>query len=258
MGRNMAANCVNPLSTVHGSLNCRILCVGNNTNWWDKDQSTSHLINNLDKGLFMAHTTIKFLSAGTAALAIALAINIATSSSAVAQQPEAQKWFKICAKQADNDVCNVQYRVVASTGQIITSVNLFTVKGKVNRKIFQVSVPTNRLIPAGVAVKIDKNKPNRLPYANCFRDRCTAEVKMDDNLVKALKSGGEMIVISTNFQNKPNPIKISLSGFTAAFDGPPLKQSELKKDNEALQKALQEKAEKARKALEDAQKKATE
>lgn len=210
----------------------------------------------------MAHTKIKFLSGRTLTLVSALvstiAINTVTTSEAVAQQPEAQKWFKICAKQADNDVCNVQYRVVASTGQIITSVNLFTVKGKVNRKIFQVSVPTNRLIPAGVAVKIDNNKPNRLPYANCFRDRCTAEVKMDDNLVKAFKAGGEMLITSTNFQNKPNPIKISLNGFTAAFDGPPLKKSELEKDNKELQKRLQEKAEKARKALEDAQKKATE
>lgn len=191
------------------------------------------------------------------ALAIAGSMQFALPSSALAQQPTAQKWFKICAKQADNDVCNVQFRVVASTGQIVTSVNLFTVTGKINRKVFQVTVPTNRLIPAGVAVKIDTSKENRLPYANCFRDRCTAEVKMDDNLIKALKSGGELLLTSVNFQNKPSPIKISLNGFTAAFDGPPLKQAEVEQDNKDLQKLLQEKAEKARKALEDAQKKAT-
>ncbi len=206
----------------------------------------------------MAHHSKKYLSALTASAMSLVAVAAINSGALAQQQPEAQKWFKICAKQADNDVCNVQYRVVASTGQIVTSVNLFTVKGKVNRKIFQVTVPTNRLIPAGVAVKIDENKPNRIPYANCFRDRCTAEVKMDDNLIKALKAGGEMLLTSVNFQNKPSPIKISLKGFTAAFDGPPLKQSELEADNQELQKRLQEKAEKARKALEDAQKKATE
>ena len=166
--------------------------------------------------------------------------------------------FKVCAKQADNDVCNVQYRVVASTGQIVTSVNLFTVTGKINRKIFQITVPTNRLIPAGVRVKIDAKKERRIPYSNCFRDRCTAEVKMDDNLIGLLKNGGEMTLTSVNFQNKPSPIKISLNGFTTAFDGPALQKSEVDQQNQELQKQLQKKAEDARKALDDAQKKATE
>ena len=209
----------------------------------------------------MAHIFNKLLSSSAcAALTIAMAgsLQLTLTSPVAAQQPVAQKWFKICAKQADNDVCNVQYRVVASTGQIITSVNLFTVTGKVNRKIFQVTVPTNRLIPAGVAVKIDEKKAKRIPYSNCFRDRCTAEVKMDDTLINELKSGGELLLTSVNFQTKPSPIKISLKGFTAAFDGPPLKKQEIEQDNQDLQKLLQDKAEKARKALEDAQNKATE
>ncbi len=176
---------------------------------------------------------------------------------AYAQEATPQTWFKICAKQADNDVCNVQYRVVASNGQIITSVNLFTVKGKINRRIFQVTVPTNRLIQPGVAVKIDKRKENRMPYSNCFRDRCIAEVKMDDKLVKQLKAGKDLLLTSINFQSKPSPIKISLNGFTAAFDGPPLKKSDVDEQNQQLQKQLEERARKAREALEEAQKKAT-
>ena len=63
----------------------------------------------------------------------------------------AQKWFKICAKQADNDVCNVQYRVVASTGQIITSVNLFTVTGKINRRKVVSAAIQNMQSPDDVA-----------------------------------------------------------------------------------------------------------
>ncbi len=200
-------------------------------------------------------TMKKIFSASTAVAAIATMFQVLPAQ---AQQPAAQKWFKVCAKQADNDVCNVQYRVVASTGQIITSVNLFTVTGKINRKIFQITVPTNRLIPAGVGVKIDAKKERRIPYSNRFRDRCTAEVKMDDNLIKILKNGGEMTLTSVNFQNKPSPVKISLNGFTAAFDGPALQKSEVDQQNQELQKQLQKKAEDARKALEDAQKKATE
>ena len=209
----------------------------------------------------MAHAINKIITTTATAsvvMAISALVHLPSATTANAQKVPAQKWFKICAKQADNDVCNVQYRVVASTGQIITSVNLFTVTGKINRRIFQVTVPTNRLIPAGVAIKIDAKKENHLPYANCFRDRCIAEVKMDDNLVKLLKSGGEMLLTSINYQNKPTPIKISLKGFTAAFDGPSMKKSDVDARNLALQKQLEEKAKKAREALEKAQNKATE
>ncbi len=210
--------------------------------------SAKHLFN-------ISRAALSLATLGLATMGMVVGFN---NSPAQAQQAQGQKWFKVCAKQADNDVCNVQYRVVASNGQIVTSVNLFLVSGKINRKIFQVTVPTNRLIPAGVAVKIDAKKENRIPYANCFRDRCTAEVKLDDTLVKILKNGGEMLLTSTNFQNKPNPIKISLGGFTAAFDGPALKKSDVDEQNQALQKQLEEKAKKAREKLEAAQKKATE
>lgn len=225
-----------------------------------KPEQTTDIDLTINKGLSMAHAIKNLITATTTAsmaLTISAVAQVAMTSSANAQQPPSQKWFKICAKQAESDVCNVQYRVVASTGQVITSVNLFTVTGKINRRIFQVTVPTFRLIPAGVAVKIDAQKENRIPYMHCFRELCTAEIKLDDNLIKALKSGGEMVLTSTNYQNKANPIKVSLEGFTAAFDGPSIKRDELEKENQALQKQLEERAQKAREALEKAQEKAT-
>ncbi len=173
-----------------------------------------------------------------------------------AQKIPAQKWQKICAKNANNYVCNVQYQVIASTGQIVTSVNLFTVSGNVNRRFFQVTVPTNRLIPAGVAVKIDTKKENRIPYVNCFPDRCTAEAKLDDNLITLLKSGGEMLLTSTNYMNQPSPIKISLAGFAEAFDGPSMKPADIKENTRILQEKLRKEAEKIRRKLEEEQEKA--
>ncbi|MCF6320723.1 MAG: invasion associated locus B family protein [Rhizobiaceae bacterium] len=210
------------------------------------------------KGLLMAQKLKNYNAAGLSlTLLVGGMFQFASLTTTIAQEATPQTWFKICAKQADNDVCNVQYRVVASNGQIITSVNLFTVKGKINRRIFQVTVPTNRMIPPGVAVKIDKRKENRMPYASCFRDRCMAEVKMDNKLITQLKSGKELLLTSVNFQSKSSPIKIPLKGFTAAYDGPPLKKSDVDEQNQQLQKQLEEKAKKAREALEEAQKKAT-
>ena len=60
-----------------------------------------------------------------------------------------------------------------------------------------------------------------------------------------------------SFQNQPNPIDISLAGFTGAFDGPPLKESDLQdrqkklqdfvaKNNEDFAKKLKEEQDKAK------------
>lgn len=156
-------------------------------------------------------------------------------------------WFKVCAKQEENDICNVQNVVAAETGQLVTGISLIEVKGKVNRKLFQVTVPTGRVIPAGVGLQIDGGKTAQIPYAICFQDRCIAEAQLNDDLVGRFKKGSELTLTSINFQNKPNPVKVSLSGFTQAFDGEGLKQSEIQE----RQKQLATEIEKRKKEFED-------
>jgi invasion protein IalB len=164
---------------------------------------------------------------------------------ALAQQVP-QGWFKICSKQEETDVCNVQNLLMADSGQLLTGVSLIEVKGKVNRKVFQISVPTGRLVQPGIGMQIDGGTTSKINYAICFPDRCIAEGPLTDEMVAAFKRGGEMTLTSVNFQNQPNPIKISLQGFTAAFDGPPLEQSDL----EAKQQQLQSEIEKRREEFE--------
>ncbi len=182
----------------------------------------------------------------------------ASAQTAAPQQPPSKSWFKVCTQQGENNICNVQFQITADTRQLITAVNLLSVTGKVNRKIFQIAVPSGRFIPAGISVSIDGGKANKLPYSICLPSRCLAEVPLSDGLLKALKRGGELTLTSTNFQNKKSPIKVTLNGFTAAFDGPALKRTELQDRQKKLQEELQKKAEAARKKLEEAQKKAKE
>jgi hypothetical protein len=60
-----------------------------------------------------------------------------------------------------------------------------------------------------------------------------------------------------NFQNQPSPIKITLQGFTTAFDGEPLQQSDIEdrqrqlqefvnKNQEDLERKLREEQERAK------------
>lgn len=163
-------------------------------------------------------------------------------------------WYKTCAKQEDSDVCVTQNVVLAQNGQLITAVGLINVEGKVNRRILQVSVPSARLIQPGIVMQVDGGKGQKLDYAVCLPDKCTAELPLSDAIVNSLKRGNEVVFTSINFRRAPNPIKISLSGFSAAIDGAPISQSELAESQRNLQDSMQKKAEEARRKLEEAQK----
>ena len=181
-----------------------------------------------------------------------------TAVSSHAQSAAGPTWQKVCTKLNDSDVCNVQFTIVSGQGRLVTAVNLLESKGKTNRKIFQVAVPSGRYIPPGVLMRIDKGKENKLPFSLCLPDRCLAEVQLSDNLVAALKGGGELTLTSTNFRAQKNPVKVTLKGFTAAYDGPSLKRDEVESRQKQLQEELKKKAketaDKLKKAQEDAKK----
>jgi invasion protein IalB len=175
------------------------------------------------------------------------------------QQQIPQGWFKACTKQEDVDICNVQNITTAGNGQLVTGVSLIELKGKVNRKVFQVTVPSGRLIPPGIGLQIDTGKAQKLDYVICFPDRCVAEVPLTDQLISSFKKGSNLTLTSVNFQNQPNPIKVALTGFSGAFDGPPLQQSDIEdrqkklqdfvaKNNQDFAKKLKEEQDKAKTA----------
>ena len=184
---------------------------------------------------------------------------VSMAGAANAQQTEnlpRGEWFKVCSKQADNDICNVQNIRTAQTGQLLTAVNLIEITGKNNRSLFQVAVPTGRVIPAGIALQIDGGEAQRINYAICLPDRCIAEAPLTEDLVNALKRGGSLRLTSVNFQQQPNPIDVTLSGFTAAYDGEALQQSELQSRQEELQAEIEQRREEFQRKLREEQEKA--
>ena len=199
------------------------------------------------------------LSAVAAGVAGLLAAGLSPALAQQQRQQMPQGWFKACAKQEDVDICNVQNLVSASTGQVVTGISLLELKGKINKKLFQVTVPTGRLVPPGIGLQVDGGKTQKLEYVLCFADRCIAEAPLNDQLVASFKKGQELTLTSVNSQNQPNPIKVSLQGFTGAYDGPPLKLSDIEdrqkkiqefvaKNNEDFAKKLKEEQDKAKAA----------
>jgi invasion protein IalB len=196
---------------------------------------------------------------GAAAPAASFAQDASTDAAAAAPaagDPNAPRlgWYKTCGKQDDSEVCLVQNLIVAGGGQLVTAVGLISVDGKQARKALQVTVPSARLIAPGITMQIDGGKGQKLDYAVCMPDRCIAEVPVTDAMIASLKKGTDVTFTSINFRRAPSPIKVSLTGFGAAFDGPAMSESKLAESQKSLQDSMQKKAEEARKKLEDAQK----
>lgn len=200
----------------------------------------------------------KTAAAGSAVFAAAMGFAVmASPAMAQAQAPASgqapQGWYKACTQQAENDVCVVQNIVAAGNGQLLTAVGLISVEGQVNQRVMQVSVPSARLVQPGINMQIDGGQATKLDFAVCMPDKCVAEVPLSDAVVAEFKRGREVVFTSVNFQRAPNPISISLSGFTQAFDGEAMAQSELEERQRVLQEEMQRKAAEARQRLEDAQ-----
>ncbi|RCL00578.1 MAG: Invasion associated locus B family protein [Candidatus Tokpelaia sp. JSC189] len=152
-----------------------------------------------------------------------------------------QGWYKVCSKQQAIDVCNTMNNVVSDTGQYLTMVNLIEVTGKQNQKRIGIQVPTGRLIPEGVKVKVDNGKEKIIPYMVCNGPTCIANDVFDDTLINMMKKGTTLTISSVNFQGTTNPIEISLKGFSQAFTGLGIREQDFQAEQEKLQKAIQAK-----------------
>ena len=198
----------------------------------------------------------KTAAAGSAVFAAAMGFAVMASPAMAQAQASGQApqgWYKACTQQAENDVCVVQNIVAAGNGQLLTAVGLISVEGQVNQRVMQVSVPSARLVQPGINMQIDGGQATKLDFAVCMPDKCVAEVPLSDAVVAEFKRGREVVFTSVNFQRAPNPISISLSGFTQAFDGEAMAQSELEERQRVLQEEMQRKAAEARQRLEEAQ-----
>lgn len=177
-----------------------------------------------------------------AALVAAGAVALYTASFVPASaQGAMDDWYKVCSKQKDIDVCNTMRNVVSDTGQYLTVVNIIEVSGATNQKRIGIQVPTGRLIPEGIKLKIDNGKEKVINYMVCNGPTCIANDVLDDALVNAMKKGKVLTVTSVNFQGSPNPIEISLKGFGDAISGPGMREQDLRAEQEKVQKAVQAK-----------------
>jgi invasion protein IalB len=85
-------------------------------------------------------------------------------------------------------------------------------------RLMRVLAPLGVLLPSGLGLKIDKADVGRAGFVRCLPNGCVAEVQMDENLVKQLRSGQSATFIIFQTPEEGIGIPMSLKGFGDGFD----------------------------------------
>ena len=85
-------------------------------------------------------------------------------------------------------------------------------------RLMRVLAPLGVLLPSGLGLKIDKTDIGSAGFVRCLPNGCVAEVLMDDNLVKQLRSGQTATFIIFQTPEEGIGIPMSLKGFGEGYD----------------------------------------
>ncbi len=85
-------------------------------------------------------------------------------------------------------------------------------------KLMRVVAPMGVLIPSGLGLKIDQADVGRAGFVRCLPNGCVAEVMMDDNLVKQMRTGQTATFIIFQTPEEGIGFPMSLKGFSEGFD----------------------------------------
>lgn len=165
-------------------------------------------------------------------------------------------WTKLCTTDpaSKKDFCVVTQEVHADTGQFIASAAIRQITGDTKLTLIA-AVPPGVMIQPGLGVSIDSGKQSVVKYTICFPTACYGELDIDTDFVASMKNGKQLVLVARNQQDKNVAFPLTLGGFTKTFEGQGLNPTEAQAHQDELNKALQARAEAARKKLIEQQQK---
>jgi invasion protein IalB len=159
------------------------------------------------------------------------------------QQQPGSPWVKLCGKVAvavkgqtlaakgqtqsgqeasqDVNACQTfQERLNDKDAQIIVAAAIHQQEGEDGERLLA-TVPLGVDLRTAPQAKIDGGKPVKLEYVNCTVSGCTAEAKVSADVVKAMKTGRQLVIEVKAPLGRPLSFELPLEGFAAAYDGQP-------------------------------------
>ncbi len=134
-------------------------------------------------------------------------------------------WVKLCEKQKGekkDNVCLTHHeRFHPTTGQPLISAAIRKIDGQ-KQEVLMVMVPLGRLLPPGLILKVDEDKPVKLNYSFCTTVGCVAEIPATAEILAKFKKGKQLTIGTIDINQKRIGFRVSLTGFSNAYDGPPI------------------------------------
>jgi len=132
-------------------------------------------------------------------------------------------WSVVCDKPAGaaTEQCALMQNVIAEDRPEVglSVVVLKTADRK--SKILRVLAPLGVLLPNGLGLNIDGKDIGRAYFVRCFADGCYAEVVLEDELLKTLRSGATATFIVFQSPEEGIGIPVDLKGFADGYDALP-------------------------------------
>jgi invasion protein IalB len=98
----------------------------------------------------------------------------------------------------------------------LTVIVLKTVDNK--SRLMRIVAPMGVLLPSGLGLKIDNEDVGRAGFVRCLPNGCVAEVVMDQNLIKQMRTGQTATFIIFQTPEEGIGFPMSLKGFGEGFD----------------------------------------
>jgi len=132
-------------------------------------------------------------------------------------------WSVVCDKPAgaNAEQCALMQNVIAEDRPEVglSVVVLKTADRK--SKILRVLAPLGVLLPNGLGLNVDGKDIGRAYFVRCFADGCYAEVVLEDELLKTLRSGAQATFIVFQTPEEGIGIPVDLKGFAEGYDSLP-------------------------------------
>lgn len=190
------------------------------------------------------------------AVCLAAGLAVAASTNAPAQNTQdLQRWTKVCNPDANTgqEGCAVVYRIFANQSTIVLQLSLSYLLSEPNQIILSAWIPTGVFVDQGMALTVDGQQVELVPFRLCDQQICIAETQVDLTFVNQLKAGLQMVVSAIIPDQTEGArqidLPVTLTGFTATYDGPGLTPDQAAAAQEAVNQALLERAEEARQRL---------
>jgi len=107
------------------------------------------------------------------------------------------------------------------------------------KRILRVILPLGMQIQPGTRVFIDQGPAAQRPYLVCFANGCMSDYDADAVLVAKLARGQELVIQAIDSSGQPVTVKLPLTDFAKAYEGPPIDPKVLEERQKRLQEEVQ-------------------